>query len=177
MLGLSSSSNEHIDCLTAYSPSAPWPKNTAPLLRLIMECRPINKYATRWRIRYATGLEICLMLTLCALIWVRDLSNAYHLVRLGGAGGRRVGWCDGSLIAGLDTSLPPLFGPAADQEIASVSAISPCSACAQTVRSGASRFDYSGTQYQTVLCSSSQTRFAHTVRGSTAWMRSSSSTT
>ena len=63
------------------------PKNTHPLRRLITDARPINKYAERWRVRYATVQEICLMLTLCALIWVRDLCNAYHLVRLGGCRG------------------------------------------------------------------------------------------
>ena len=63
------------------------PKNTAPFRRLITDARPINKYAERWRVKYATVQEICLMLTLCALIWVRDLCNAYHLVRLGGCRG------------------------------------------------------------------------------------------
>ena len=63
------------------------PKNTAPLLRLITDARPINKYASRWRVRCATVLDICLMLTLCALMWIRDLSNAYHFVRLRGCRG------------------------------------------------------------------------------------------
>ena len=63
------------------------PKNTAPLRRLITDARPINKYAERWRVKYATVQEICMMLTLCALMWIRDLSNAYHLVRLGGCRG------------------------------------------------------------------------------------------
>ena len=31
--------------------------------------------------------EVCLILTWCALIWIRDLCNAYHLVRLGGCRG------------------------------------------------------------------------------------------
>ena len=59
------------------------PKNTAPFLRLITDARPINKYAERWRVKHATVQEVCLMLTLCALMWVRDLCNVYHLVRLG----------------------------------------------------------------------------------------------
>ena len=75
------------------------PKNTAPLRRLITDARAINKYAARWRVRYATVLDICLMLTLCALMWIRDLSNAYHLVRLGGCRGqtrRLVRWITNS---------------------------------------------------------------------------------
>ena len=63
-------------------------KNTAPFRRIITDGRPINKYAERWRVRYATVQEVCLILTLCALIWIRDLCNAYHLVRLGGCRGK-----------------------------------------------------------------------------------------
>ena len=54
------------------------PKDTAPLRRLI------NIYAERWRVKYVTVQEICLMLTLCALMWIRALCNVYYLVRLGG---------------------------------------------------------------------------------------------
>ena len=64
------------------------PKNSPPLRRLVTDARPINKYAEKWRVKYATVQDICLMLTLCALMWVRDLCNAYHLVRLGGCRGR-----------------------------------------------------------------------------------------
>ena len=63
------------------------PKNTAPLRRLITDARPINIYADKWRVKYATVQEVCLILTLCALMWIRDLRNAYHLVRLGGCRG------------------------------------------------------------------------------------------
>ena len=44
------------------------PKNTAPFRRLITDARPINKYASRWRVKYATALDVCLILTLCALM-------------------------------------------------------------------------------------------------------------
>mmetsp|Transcript_41001 Transcript_41001/g.85559 ORF Transcript_41001/g.85559 Transcript_41001/m.85559 type:complete len:1077 (-) Transcript_41001:1365-4595(-) len=64
------------------------PKNSPPLRRLVTDARPINIYAERWRVMYTTVQDICLMLTLCALMWVRDLCNAYHLVRLGGCRGR-----------------------------------------------------------------------------------------
>jgi hypothetical protein len=60
------------------------PKNTAPFHRIVTDGRPINRYAEIWRMKYATVGDICLMLTICALIWIRDLKNAYHLVRLGG---------------------------------------------------------------------------------------------
>ena len=63
------------------------PKNTAPLRRHITDAQPINRYAKRWRVKYATVQEICLMLTPCALMWIRGLCNAYHLVRLGGCRG------------------------------------------------------------------------------------------
>ncbi len=52
--------------------------------RLVTDGRPINIYAEGWRVEYATVGDICLMLTRCSLIWIRDLKNAYHLVRLGG---------------------------------------------------------------------------------------------
>ena len=64
------------------------PKNTAPFRWLITDARPINKYAERWRVRYATVQEVCLILTSCSLIWILDLFNAYHLVRLGGCRGK-----------------------------------------------------------------------------------------
>ena len=64
------------------------PKNSPPLRRLVTDARPINIYAEKWRVKYATVQDICLMLTLCALIWIRDLCNAYHLVRLGGCRGQ-----------------------------------------------------------------------------------------
>jgi hypothetical protein len=60
------------------------PKNTAPLHRIVTDARAINIYAEGWRIKYATVGNICLMLTICALIWIIDLKNVYHLVRLGG---------------------------------------------------------------------------------------------
>jgi hypothetical protein len=64
------------------------PKSTHPLRRIITDARPINIYAESWRVKYATVGEFCLMLNTCDLIWVRDLKNAYHLVRLGGCRGR-----------------------------------------------------------------------------------------
>ena len=63
------------------------PKATAPFRRLITDARLINKYAERWRVKYGTVIDICLMLTYLALMWIRDLKNAYHLVRLGGCRG------------------------------------------------------------------------------------------
>ena len=62
MLGLLNSSNERIHrlphCIFAIGSV---PQNTAPQRRLITDARPINKYATRWRVRYTTVLEICLV--------------------------------------------------------------------------------------------------------------------
>ena len=63
------------------------PKATAPFRRLITDARPINVYAQGWRVKYATVADLCLMLTVCAMIWIRDLANAYHLIRLGGCRG------------------------------------------------------------------------------------------
>ena len=56
--------------------------------RLVTDCRPINIYAHAWRVKYAAVAEICLMLVWRALLWIRDLKNAYHLIRLGGCRGR-----------------------------------------------------------------------------------------
>ena len=64
------------------------PKNTDPFYRLITDARPINIFAESWPVKYATVSEICLMLIVCALLWIRDLKNAYHLVRLGGCRGK-----------------------------------------------------------------------------------------
>jgi hypothetical protein len=64
------------------------PKNTAPLHRPVTDARAINIYAESWRVKYATVGDIYLMLTICALIWIRDLKNTYHLVRLGGCRSR-----------------------------------------------------------------------------------------
>ncbi len=77
------------------------PKNTGtdPFHRLITDARAINIYAESWRVKYATVSEICLMLIVCALIWIRDLKNAYHLVRLGGCRGKTqklLGWITNS---------------------------------------------------------------------------------
>jgi hypothetical protein len=43
------------------------PTNTAPL---VTDARAINIYAESWREKYATFGDICLMLTVCALIWI-----------------------------------------------------------------------------------------------------------
>ena len=51
------------------------PKNTEPFRRLITDARPINVYADRWRVRHATVQEVCLMFTICALMWIRDLGT------------------------------------------------------------------------------------------------------
>ena len=64
------------------------PKSTDPLRRLVTDGRPINIYAESWRVKYSTVGEVCMTLTRAALMWVRDLKNAYHLVRLGGCRGR-----------------------------------------------------------------------------------------
>jgi hypothetical protein len=64
------------------------PKATPPMRRLVTDCRPINIYAHAWRVKYAAVAEICLMLVWRALLWIRDLKNAYHLIRLGGCRGR-----------------------------------------------------------------------------------------
>ena len=58
------------------------PKNSHPFRRLVTDARPINVFAEKWRVKYTTVQDICLFLTLCALIWIRDLCNTYHLVRL-----------------------------------------------------------------------------------------------
>ena len=62
-------------------------KNSMPFLRLITDARKINIFAESWRVKYTTISQICLMLGPCAIFWIRDLSNAYHLVRLAGCRG------------------------------------------------------------------------------------------
>ena len=64
------------------------PKNSPPFRRLVTDARPINIYAEKWRVKYTTVQDVCLTLSLCALMWIRDLCNAYHLIRLGGCRGR-----------------------------------------------------------------------------------------
>ena len=44
------------------------PRNTKSFRRLITDARPTNVYADRWRVKSATVQEVCLMLTLCALM-------------------------------------------------------------------------------------------------------------
>jgi hypothetical protein len=63
-------------------------KATAPFRRLVTDARPINVFAESWRVKYTTVGDVCLTLTRAALMWIRDLKNAYHLVRLGGCRGR-----------------------------------------------------------------------------------------
>ena len=48
---------------------------------MIAERGPINVYARAWRVKYVTVTEICLMTTIKALMTVRDLKAAYHLIR------------------------------------------------------------------------------------------------
>ena len=64
------------------------PKDSPPFWRLVTDARPINIYAEKWRVKYTTVQDVCLTLSLCALMWIRDLCNAYHLIRLGGCRGR-----------------------------------------------------------------------------------------
>ena len=64
------------------------PKASPPFRRLVTDCRPINIFAEKWRVKYAAVSDICLMLFWCAMLWIRDFRNAYHLVRLGGCRGR-----------------------------------------------------------------------------------------
>jgi hypothetical protein len=63
------------------------PMATPPLRRLVTDARPINIYAEAFRVKYAAIAEICLMLVSRAMLWVRDLKNAYHLICLGGCRG------------------------------------------------------------------------------------------
>jgi hypothetical protein len=63
------------------------PKNTEPFWRAITDARPINVYARAWRVKYVTVSDLCLMMSKNALMAVRDLRQAYHLVRLGGCRG------------------------------------------------------------------------------------------
>ena len=60
------------------------PKNTEPYRRLITDARPINVYAQRWRVKYVTVRDLCLLLGYGFLMWIRDLKNAYHLTQLMG---------------------------------------------------------------------------------------------
>ena len=52
------------------------------------DCRPIYTDSEEWRVKYAAVPDICLTLFWCAMLWIRDFRNAYHLVRLGGCRGR-----------------------------------------------------------------------------------------
>ena len=63
------------------------PKNTEPFWRVVTDARPINVYARAWRVKNATVSDLCLMMSWNALMTVRDLEAAYHLVRLGGCRG------------------------------------------------------------------------------------------
>ena len=63
------------------------PKNTEPFVRIITDGRPINVYARAWRVKYVTVTDICLMTTIKALMTVRDLKAAYHLIRYSGCRG------------------------------------------------------------------------------------------
>jgi hypothetical protein len=71
-------------CILAYGAV---PKNTEPFVRMITDGRPINIYARAWRVKCITVTDICLMTTLKALMTVRDLKAAYHLVRYSGCRG------------------------------------------------------------------------------------------
>jgi hypothetical protein len=63
------------------------PKATPSLRRLVTDAQPINFYAEAFRVKYVAIAEICLMLVRRAMLWVRDLKNAYHLIRPGGCQG------------------------------------------------------------------------------------------
>ncbi len=63
------------------------PKNTEPFVRMITDGRPINVYARAWRVKYVTVTDLCLIMTWKALMTVRDLKVAYHLVRYSGCRG------------------------------------------------------------------------------------------
>ena len=54
---------------------------------MITDGRPINVYARAWRAKYVTVTDICLMTTIKALMTVRDLKAAYHLIRYSGCRG------------------------------------------------------------------------------------------
>ena len=54
---------------------------------MITDGRPINVYARAWRVKYVTVTDICLMITIKALMTVRDLKAAYHLIRYSGCRG------------------------------------------------------------------------------------------
>ncbi len=62
-------------------------KNSAPWWRLVTDARKINDYCFAWRVKYVTIADLCLMLMPCALLTVRDLKAAYHLIKYGGCCG------------------------------------------------------------------------------------------
>ena len=62
-------------------------KTTEPFHRLVTDGRPINIYASAWRVKYITVADLCLMLMWNSLMAVRDLKAAYHLVRYSGCRG------------------------------------------------------------------------------------------
>ena len=62
-------------------------KSTEPFVCLITDGRPIIVYAQAWRVKYVTVSDLCLVLTPNALMAVRDLKAAYHLVRYAGCRG------------------------------------------------------------------------------------------
>jgi hypothetical protein len=62
-------------------------KATEPFHRLVTDGRPINIYASAWRVKYITVADLCLMLMWNSLMAVRDLKAAYHLVRYSGCRG------------------------------------------------------------------------------------------
>ena len=49
------------------------PKATAPLWRLIMDCRPINTFVDPWRVKYVSLLSLSLILQRNCIFWVIDL--------------------------------------------------------------------------------------------------------
>ena len=62
------------------------PKSTAPLWRLVTDCRPINEFADDWRVKYVSLKSLKLIIGKNCLFWVVDLESAYHLCVLGGCG-------------------------------------------------------------------------------------------
>ena len=87
MLGAWNTSNGFIVSSIAFWLLVRFQKSTHPFRRLLQTAAP--SISTQKAGGSNTQLwEICLMLNMCELIWVRDLKNAYHLVRLGGCRGR-----------------------------------------------------------------------------------------
>ena len=60
------------------------PKSTPPFWRLVIDCRPINEMADKWRVRYVSIKSLGLILGYNSIFCVLDLDAAYHLTVMQG---------------------------------------------------------------------------------------------